>query len=215
MRALYRRAVLLVVRILIFTYCRRYEALGGEHVPLSGGVIVVSNHLNNADPPMIQRALRRRVVFMAKKEMMDAPVIGPLFRWWGAFPVRRGEADLAAVRAACAVVQSGEALMMFPEGTRSRTGRLGSGHPGTALIARRTGAPIIPVAVTGTERIAWPGIFFRPRSVPHIRVVVGEPFVLEKAAANSESLRRDADEIMARIAALLPEQYRAAPAAAV
>jgi 1-acyl-sn-glycerol-3-phosphate acyltransferase len=214
MRTLYRRLVLLVVRVLTLTYCRRYEAAGREHMPPSGGVIVVSNHLNNADPPMVQQALPRPVVFMAKKEMIDAPIIGALFRAWGAFPVRRGEADLAAVRAACAVVQRGEVLMMFPEGTRSRTGHLGAGHPGTALIARRTGAPIVPVAITGTERIAWPGIFFRPRSVPRIRVVVGEPFVLEKAPASSETLRRDVDEIMARIAALLPEQYRAPETAA-
>ena len=209
MRNLYRRTVLLVVRFLTFAYCRRYEAIGGEHMPLSSGVIVVSNHLNNADAPMVQRALPRCVIFMAKKEMIEAPIIGPLFKAWGAFPVRRGEADLAAVRSACAIVRGGDALMMFPEGTRSRTGHLGAGHPGTALIARRTGAPIVPVAITGTERIAWPGVFFRPRSVPHVRVVVGEPFRLPAGeTANSATLRRDMDEIMARISALLPEEYR-------
>jgi 1-acyl-sn-glycerol-3-phosphate acyltransferase len=175
MRTLYRRFVLLVGDLLTFFYCRRYEVVGREHVPASGGLIVVSNHLNSADPPMIQRALPRYVVFMAKKEMIDAPIIGMLFKAWGAFPVRRGEPDLGAVRAACRVVDSGEMLMMFPEGTRSRSGRLGAGHPGTAPIARRTNAPILPAAITGTEGVKWPGVFFRPRSIRHIRVSIGEP----------------------------------------
>jgi 1-acyl-sn-glycerol-3-phosphate acyltransferase len=208
MRAIYRRFVLLVGDLLTFVYCRRYEVVGRQHVPASGGVIVVCNHLNNADPPMIQRALPRYVVFMAKKEMMDAPIIGPLFKAWGAFPVRRGESDRGAVRQACGVVNRGEVLMMFPEGTRSRTGRLGTGHPGTALIARHTGATVVPVAITGTEDIKWPGVFLRPRSIRHIRVAIGEPFRLDGGSAKSEQLRRDMDEIMGRIAALLPESYR-------
>ena len=210
MREAYRRFVLLVGDLLILVYCKRYDVVGREHVPRSGGVIVVSNHVNNADPPMIQRALPRYLVFMTKKEMIRAPVIGFLVKAWGAFPVRRGEADLSALRAACQIVQSDEMLMMFPEGTRSRTGQLGEGHPGTAMIARRTGAPILPIAITGTEGIAWPGVFFKPRSIRHIRVVIGEPFVLGKdGRANSEALRADTAEIMAHIAALLPQQYRA------
>ena len=100
--------------------------------------------------------------------------------------------------------------MMFPEGTRSRTGRLGAGHPGTALIARRTGAPILPVAITGTENIRWPGVFVRPRSISHISVTIGEPFALEPATANSDQLRRDVIVIMSRIEALLPDAYRPA-----
>jgi 1-acyl-sn-glycerol-3-phosphate acyltransferase len=210
MRAMYRKCVMLLGDILVFIYARRYEVAGREHIPATDGVIVVCNHLNNADPPMIQRALTRYVVFMAKKEMIDAPIIGPLFRAWGAFPVRRGEPDLSALREACRVVNRGEMLMMFPEGTRSRTGRLGTGHPGTAHIARRTGAPILPVAITGTEGIRWPGVFLRPRSIQHIRVTIGEPFALAPGAANSEQLRQDVNFIMDRIAALLPEAYRPA-----
>jgi 1-acyl-sn-glycerol-3-phosphate acyltransferase len=210
MRTVYRRCVLLLGDLLTFVYCRRYEVVGREHVPASGGVIVVSNHLNAADPPMIQRALPRYVVFMAKKEMIDAPIIGFLFKAWGAFPVRRGESDLGAVRTACRVVEGGEMLMMFPEGTRSRSGRLGAGHPGTALIARRTSALILPIAITGTEGIKWPGVFVRPRSIHHIRVVIGEPFRLNGAGSSrSEQLRDDMDVIMGRIAGLLPEAYRA------
>lgn len=101
--------------------------------------------------------------------------------------------------------------MMFPEGTRSRTGQIGEGHPGTAMIARRTGAPILPVAITGTEGIAWPGVFLRPRSISYIRVVVGEPFMLDhNAQTNSETLRADTVEIMRRIASLLPNRYKPA-----
>jgi len=211
LRSIYRRSVLAIAGLLTFIYCRRYEVEGRARVPATGGLIVVSNHLNNADPPMIQRALPRYVCFMAKREMIEAPIVGPLFRAWGAFPVRRGEADLHALREACRVVQSGELLMMFPEGTRSRTGKIGDGHPGTAIIARRTGAPILPVAITGTEGIKWPGIFWRPRSVRRIRVAIGEPFTLaEGGRANSETLRADTAEIMRHIAALLPEEYQAA-----
>jgi 1-acyl-sn-glycerol-3-phosphate acyltransferase len=215
-RRIYRRIVLLVVDIVTLIYFKRYEATGREHVPATGGMIVVCNHLNNADPPMIQRALPRNVVFMAKQEMIDAPIIGLLFKAWGTFPVRRGEADLGALRTACQLVQNGELLMMFPEGTRSRTGTLGEGHPGTAMIARRTGVPILPVAITGTEHIAWPGVFLKPRSIRRCRVSIGEPFTLVPAArVNSATLRADTEEIMQHIAALLPEQYRAVPQPAV
>jgi 1-acyl-sn-glycerol-3-phosphate acyltransferase len=210
MRNLYRRFVLLAVALGTTFYCRCYEVVGRENVPASGGIIVVSNHLNNADSPMIGRAMPRYIVFMAKVEMMRLPVVGALFRWWGAFPVRRGEADLNALRTACRVVNEGNALMMYPEGTRSRTGRLGKAHPGAAMIARRTGAPIVPIAITGTEGIGWPGVFFKPRSVRHVRVVIGPPFQLEEhGRTGAEGMRRDAETMMRHISALLPEQYRA------
>jgi 1-acyl-sn-glycerol-3-phosphate acyltransferase len=211
MRNAYRKLIMLITGVLTVMYCRRYEVSGREHLPLAGGAIVVANHLNNADAPMIQRALPRYATFMAKSGMISAPVIGALFRAWGAFPVRRGEADLGAIREACRVVERGELLMMFPEGTRSRTGRLAAGHPGTALIARRTGAPIVPVAITGTEGIAWPGIFVRPRSVKRIRVTIGEPFVLGDATRGAGAMQRDADAIMQRIAAMLPPEYVGIP----
>jgi len=209
LRTLYRRAVLLIVRTLTLIYCRRYEVIGREHVPASGGVIVISNHLNNADPPMVARAVGRPVIFMAKREMLALPIVGPLFRAWGAFPVRRGEADLGALRTAAAVVKRGEALMMFPEGTRSRNGGLSRAHPGSAMIALRTGAPILPVAVTGTEALQWPRFFLRPRSIPYIRVVIGEPFTLDRPdRARGDDVQAASDEMMRRIAALLPPEYR-------
>jgi len=209
LRRLYRSFVLFVARLLTTAYVREYEFAGREHVPKSGPLIVASNHLNNADPPFLARALGRPPIFMAKKEMVDKRVRGALFRAWGTFPVRRGEADRAALRAAEDVLRRGEVLLMFPEGTRSRTGSMNHAHPGTGLIALRTGAPILPIAITGTERIRWPHFFLRPRSVRRVRVVIGEPFTLPPVERiTTESARDATEQIMRHIAALLPPEYR-------
>ncbi len=209
LRSAYRTWVLAVARLLGFIYVRRYVIEGQEHVPREGAVIVASNHLNNADPPFVARAMRRPPIFMAKKQMLEMPIFGLAFRAWGAFPVRRGEADLSALRKARELLQSGEMLLMFPEGTRSRTAKLTKGHPGTALVALRTGAPVLPVAVTGTEGIRWPWFFMKPQSVREIKVVIGEPFRLEPPAKIDGAAAKVATEtIMRNIAALLPPEYR-------
>jgi 1-acyl-sn-glycerol-3-phosphate acyltransferase len=148
-------------------------------------------------------------MYMAKREMIRWPILGPAFRLFGAFPVRRGEADRSALRAATKVIEGGALLVMFPEGTRSRTGGLTKGHPGTALIALRTGVPVLPVAITGSERIGWPWLFLKPFSVPHIKVTIGEPFRLPPVERiNSKSTAEAHEVIMRHIAALLPPKYR-------
>ena len=205
----YRRFIILLDWTLTHIYVRKFEVVGKENVPLEGPLILASNHLNNADPPMVALAVPRRPTFMAKQEMIKWPIIGPAFRIYGAFPVRRGEADLSALRTATEIVNSGAMLVMFPEGTRSRTGGLTKGHPGTALVALRTGAPVLPVAITGSEGLTWPWIFLRPWSVKHIKVTIGQPFRLPPVErVNSEATAAATDVIMRRIAALLPERYR-------
>ncbi len=205
----YRRGIILLDKLCFFVYMRTFEVVGREHVPPEGPLILASNHLNNADPPAPARAVPRRPTYLAQREMLRWPIIGPAFRAFGAFPVRRGAADLSALHAATEVVNSGAMLVMFPEGTRSRTGGLTRGHPGTALIALRTGAPILPVAVTGTEGVRWPWIFLMPRSVRHVRVAIGEPFHLPPVERiTSEAAAQATDLIMRRIAALLPPHYR-------
>ena len=205
----YRRFIMLLDWTLTRIYVRKFEVVGREHVPLKGPLIVASNHLNNADPPMIAIAIPRYPTYMAKREMIRWPILGPAFRIFGAFPVRRGEADLSALRAASEIVRSGAMLVMFPEGTRSRTGGLGRGHPGTAIIALRTGAPILPVAVTGTHGTTWPWIFLKPYSIRHVRVVIGEPFHLPPVERiTGEAATHATDIIMRRIAALLPPEHR-------
>jgi len=206
----YRKSIIALDWTLTRMYVRKFEVVGKEHLPLEGGLILASNHLNNADPPMIALAIRPRYpMYMAKLEMIRWPILGPAFRAFGAFPVRRGEADLSALRAASEVVQSGALLVMFPEGTRSRTGGLTRGHPGTGLIALRTGAPVLPVAITGSEGVGWPWLFLKPRSIRHITVTIGEPFRLPPVErVNSEAAIEATDTIMRHIAALLPPKYR-------
>ncbi len=205
----YRRFIVLLAKFLFTIYARKFEVVGREHVPLEGPLILASNHVNNADAPAISLAIPRYPMFMAKREMITWPILGPAFRIFGAFPVRRGAADLSAIRAASEVVNDGKMLVMFPEGTRSRTGGLTKGHPGTALIALRTGAPILPVAVTGTDTIVWPWLFIKPLSVKHVKVTIGEPFHLPPVERiDGDAAAEATGVIMRRIAALLPPQHR-------
>jgi 1-acyl-sn-glycerol-3-phosphate acyltransferase len=198
----------LLVRLIMAVYAK-VEVVGAENVPRRGGLIIVSNHLNNADPGMVGAFLPRRVVFMAKDEMFQWPVFGGWIRLIGAFPVRRTEADLKALRRAVRVVQRGQALVMFPEGTRSKTGSMQRGHPGTAIVALRAGVPILPVAITGSEVVRLPSAFFRPFRRAKIRMVVGQPFFLPSTRRPSaDEIERSTDLIMGRIAELLPPQYR-------
>ncbi len=186
----------------------KWERVGLDNVPRDSGVMLVSNHLSSADPPMMAVAMYPRWPrYMAKIELFQKPFVGYLFALSGAFPVRRFEADLAALREAGRQLQAGAILGMFPEGHRSHTGALIEAHPGTALIALRAPTPIIPVAITGSERLrrGWRVFFQRP----HVRIVFGEPFRIDhegrvtRKAAEAANLR-----IMREIAALLPARYR-------
>jgi 1-acyl-sn-glycerol-3-phosphate acyltransferase len=208
----YRYFIIGLDWVLTHIYIRKFEVVGKENLPLEGPLIVASNHLNNADPPMIALATRPRFpMFMAKREMISWPILGPAFRIFGAFPVSRGKADLSALRAATEHLENGAMLVMFPEGTRSRTGGMGEAYPGTGIIAIRSGALILPVAITGSEKIGWPWIFLKPFSVPGIKVVIGKPFHLpEYERTNSETAVEATNIIMGRIAELLPPSYRGA-----
>jgi 1-acyl-sn-glycerol-3-phosphate acyltransferase len=189
----------------VVTVVGRYQVVGRQGVPRGGPLIVVSNHLNNADPPLLGAATGLRIRFMAKQELFQTKA-GIFYRWFGAFPVRRFEADLAALRQAQAILKEGGVLGMFPEGHRSHGNGMGPPHPGTALIALRSGVPLLPVGITGTEAIRTPKVLLQH---PPIRVVIGEPFRLtETKRISAEQVEAGTDEIMRRIAALLPNSYR-------
>jgi 1-acyl-sn-glycerol-3-phosphate acyltransferase len=193
---------------LIMLYAARLKVENLSNLPGSGPAILVSNHFNLGDPPVLTYVLPRRIVWMAKQELFDTPVIGWLFRAFGLIPVRRFEGDLRALRKAQNVLKRGHVLGMFPEGTRSAGKGLGEGEPGTAFIALRTGAPIVPVAIWGTEGITLPRDALRFRG-SRISVRFGEPFRLpETKRATKEQIAEGTREIMEKIAELLPAKYR-------
>jgi 1-acyl-sn-glycerol-3-phosphate acyltransferase len=140
---------------------------------------------------------------MGKRELFQTPVIGFLLRGIGAFPVRRGEADRAALRMALAVVAAGQPLGFFVEGHRSESGQLIRGHPGAAYVAQRSNAPIVPLAVSGTRR-ARLGAFWRR----DILLRVGAPFRANDLGVATEDPQAVTDAIMRRIAALMPPEQR-------
>jgi 1-acyl-sn-glycerol-3-phosphate acyltransferase len=202
-------AVVYFIRLCTFLYVRGPKVEGRENIPKSGGAILVSNHLNNADPCIIPGALSRRVITMAKKEMFKWPVVNILFLMIGAFPVDRGAADLGALREAQRTVNSGLLLLMFPEGTRSRDRQLHRGFPGSALVAYRTGAPLIPIAIVGSEGLKWPWLFIRPFIGPRVTMRIGKPFyppAVERIT--SEAAKTATDDLMLHIAELLPPEYQ-------
>jgi 1-acyl-sn-glycerol-3-phosphate acyltransferase len=200
----------LVLKALVFLLVDLHVS-GREKMPRRGAVILASNHLSNADPPVLGVGTQRRLVFMAKQEAMSWPILGLLIRLSGAFPVKRFEADLGALRKATQVLQDGQVLVMFPEGTRSRQRQLQRAHPGTALVALRSGAPIVPAAIAGTENVHFPGILFDVLRLrrPQVRLVFGDPFFLPNVSRiSSEEVNRCTDLIMRRLGALLPPGYQ-------
>ncbi|MGE5586570.1 MAG: lysophospholipid acyltransferase family protein [Bacillota bacterium] len=202
------RAILrLMLRIVL-----RMQVEGETGVPAEGPVILVANHLSMLDPIVLGCAVRRPVRFMAKHELFSNRLFGRVLASLGAFPVRRGQADRDAFHTALEILSSGEVLGIFPEGTRSPSGRLQAPYSGAAVLAEKTGAPIVPVGIVGTDRILRKGaVLPRPGRV---LVRVGSPIYAsrvcqgpgqepERGAADVKSL------MMRHIAELIAEGARA------
>lgn len=171
---------------------------GVDRVPRRGALIVASNHLHFCDPPLLGGVLPRYVRFMAKQEAFQFPWGFMFANAYGAFPVNRGQMDRRALRCAERILAAGGAVGMFPEGHRSHGRGLLPGFDGVALLARRSGAPILPVGIAGTE------VVFKSRPRWPITVRVGDPFPARSGRPLAEVTR----ELMCRIAELLPERYR-------
>ena len=185
---------------------------GAERIPRSGPFLLVANHCSQFDPPLLGWAtgyqVCRVIYFMGKEEMRHWRIIGWLADRSGVFFVRRGEGDRAAQRQALALWAAGKPVGVFPEGTRSRDGRMRAIKPGAALLAIRAGVPILPVGIAGTHRIFSGGRIPR-RSKITFRI--GEPFTLAHQPVgrlNRQALTDGTDRITAEIAALLPQNQR-------
>lgn len=189
----------------LLTIVVRWKVTGRENIPPEGPLIIVSNHLNNADPPILGAGIaRRRIRFMAKVELFKMP-FGAIIKLWDAFPVRRFDADLAAMLNAERILKRGGVIGMFPEGTRSRTGYIGEPHKGTALIALRSGATVLPCAMTGTEALRNPLVLIRR---PRFTVTIGQPILLEPVRRpTDEQVSELTNRIFDAIKAQLPSKY--------
>lgn len=179
-----------------------FRVTGREHIPRRGGCILAPNHVSYADPPVIGIASNRPVCYVAKRELFKG--LRGLWYWSiGAYPVDRGGADRAAYRHACRLLERGQAMVIFPEGTRSATGDLLPGQPGIARIARRCRVPIVPAWIEGTREVIPHdnrGIRFAP-----VTVRFGPPLSveeLEQFPDDKKGYQQTADEVMRRIAAL-------------
>ncbi len=199
-RAVYWASRLLCLVISKVMFGLRIE--GQEHIPKTGAAILAANHLSFLDPVVIGVAVRRPIHFMAKEELFRFPLTAWFLRAYQAFPVGRRKADVQAIRQAVSVLQEGEIVLIFPEGTRGDGRRLGPAKPGIGLIAARTHAPVVPAFHRGTER-ALPRGAWIPR--PHrVTVRFGPPLRFDEVQADRGLGHLDTfiQIIMERIAAL-------------
>ncbi len=192
------------VTLLLFT---RWQVKGKKNIPSEGPLLVVANHLHLADPPLVSVSLNRKAMFMAKEELFRSRFTNYFISGFGAFPVHRGQLDRKALRQAEKFLAEGWALVMFPEATRSKDAHLQPAFPGSALIALRSGAPILPIGITGTERIRGLSWILRR---PQLTVNIGHPFHLPSVngKVSKAELAELTNNIMQHIAELLPVEYR-------
>ena len=154
----------------IFRFLFKGRTIGIENLPKTGGVVVVSNHGSHLDPPILGHALGRPVAFMAKSELFSVPILSFIISACGAYPVNRGAGDREALRTASNRLIEGWATGVFLDGTRQENGRVNDPKAGAALLAGRTGCPILPVAIVNSHR-AFPKGSILPRFVSiHLRV---------------------------------------------
>jgi 1-acyl-sn-glycerol-3-phosphate acyltransferase len=186
----------------VFALTFRTHIRGRYNIPRKGPYIIAANHLSWTDIPLVALNVPGKVVYMAKDEAFSGK-IGWITRFLGAFPVKRGEADRQAMRAAQDLLKRKKVLVIFPEGTRSKTHTLSKAHAGLGMIALRAGVPVVPVAIYGSENAL-------KKFGTHVTISYGEPVLLRPAGAKitREDITEATDEVMQRIAAMLPERYR-------
>jgi 1-acyl-sn-glycerol-3-phosphate acyltransferase len=201
---------------ILFRLLTRWKVSGRENLPAGGPLLVVFNHLAHLDAPLLLASLPWLMEGIALSDLGRVPVTGQLLRLYGVIWVHRDEYDRELLHRTLAVLADGGVLALAPESRMSVTGALERGRTGAAYLALKSGAPVLPIAITGTEKMysEW-----RRLHRPRINVTIGQPFHLPpvelKGAGRHEALRQAADEIMVHIARLLPPEYRGVYAAMV
>lgn len=178
------------------------RVIGMENIPKDGAFILAANHVSNWDPPFLGAFMEREVCYMGKEELFKNPIMAAICRGLHVFPVKRGAADKTAIKTAVKILKDGKCFGIFPEGTRSKTGKLGKAEPGVSLIAAMTKAPIIPAAIINTEKI-----FSKEKFFPRLAVVYGTPLKFTGSTKDKEALAEFAQSIMKEIAKLKAGAY--------
>jgi 1-acyl-sn-glycerol-3-phosphate acyltransferase len=174
----------------------RMDRFGREHIPREGPAIIASNHRSFFDPFVIGTMARRPLYYVAKEELFSNRLLGWLLSALGAFPVRRGAGDQDTIVTAKALLARGEIVLIFPEGTRTRPGPLGTPHRGVGRLALETGVPVVPLAIIGTEAIRR-GWRIRPHKV---RLRAGSPLTFPRIEEVSPELAGAAtDRVWSRV----------------
>ncbi|MGE5397488.1 MAG: lysophospholipid acyltransferase family protein [Chitinophagales bacterium] len=186
-----------IARFLFFL--GRVKTEGLEKFPMSGPVIVAANHASGWDPVVIAAYLKRPIHYMAKDEFWENKILAKFFESINAFPVKRGVPDRKALRMGLEVLENGEVLGLFPEGTRSKTGEISKPHHGIALFAMKTQALVVPVACIGTKKV-FPLSWFSP-----VKIIYGDPVDYKDygTKVNTTVLEEISRDIMGRIMNLL------------
>jgi 1-acyl-sn-glycerol-3-phosphate acyltransferase len=183
-----------------------YQVTGREHISRTGPLLVVSNHLSWYDPILLGVIFSRRLWFMAKIEIFQIPFIGLGSRLSGQIPVHRGESDRAALEQALDYLHRGRAVAIYPEGTVARHDHLLAAHTGAAMLALRSGVPVLPIAHTGTRRIFVGRSSWRPR----VDIQIGEPYLpqVPTGISRKTALKIVTEDLMQRIASMMPTEER-------
>jgi len=185
----FARSICRVVLLLL----RRWEICGLSNLPAEGGLVLVSNHTSYWDPVVVGCAINRRVNYMAKSELFDIPLLSTFIRAVGTFPVRRNQLDRAAIRTAMKLLDEGQIVGVFPEGTRSHTGELLKPHLGAAMLALKAGVPFLPVAIKGSRGV-----------LGKVRVNIGKPVFYQAGSKISRlDMEKASNNMMEQIADLL------------
>jgi 1-acyl-sn-glycerol-3-phosphate acyltransferase len=196
--------------LVLFT---RVKVEGREHIPQSGPLLVVCNHASNIDGPVLLAyfapAMGRRLAWLGKAEALAWPVFGWIIRHNGVIGIRRGAGDLEAFRIVKQVLDDGQPLVVFPEGTRSKDGALQPAKEGATVLALRSGAPILPIAIIGSSRF-WGRTMKLPRPFRGMGLRIGPVFHLEldHGLDRHEATRAATTDLMRHIAELLPPEQR-------
>jgi 1-acyl-sn-glycerol-3-phosphate acyltransferase len=190
-----------------------FRAWHTERIPQSGGFILAMNHQSYIDPPLAGICCQREIYYLARKTLLDWPVLGPLFPKLNVIPVDQDRADMSALKAVIKLVRAGEGTIIFPEGARTLDGNLQPAQPGLGLVIAKTLAPVIPMRIFGAHEAFPRG--GKPRPFTPVSIVVSEPMRFTEADLVGEKrdlYQRLSERVMERIAAIgAPSERRDHP----